>query len=149
MFSNIKNIEFPKSPLFTTKIRVRFSDVNIGNHLDYASLLEIVGNARAQFFKSHSCNELDIDGIGVIVKNLYVDYLAEGEFDELFEIKLYITDVKGTSVNMLFLVKSIDYSRDVAKIVKKLVFFDYQKRKICPVPNKFINMIDSSKQFKE
>ncbi len=149
MFSKTKKIEFPNNPIFTTKMKVRFSDVNIGNHLDYAALLEIVGNARAQFFKSHSCNELDIDGVRLMVKNLFVDYLAEGEFDEMFEINLYVTDVKGTSVNMLFLVKSVDYNRDVAKIAKKLAFFDYKNRKICPIPKKFLKMIDCSEKLKE
>ncbi len=149
MFNIMKKITFPSSPLFKTQMRVRFNDVNFGNHLDYAALLEMIGNARAQFFKSHGCNELDMDGVGLIVKNLYVDYISEGEFDELFEIYLYITDFNVTSTNMLFLVKSIDHGRVVAKIAKKIVFFDYKNRKICSAPKKFLSMIDEPVVLKD
>ena len=139
MFNKV-NITFPEKENFSSKLRVRINDVNFGNHLDYAALLEMVGNVRAQFFKSNDCNEMDIDGAGLMIKNVYVDYLSEVSFDELLELKLYVTDVKGPKANMLFLVKSLDTAKEVAKIAIRIVFFDYKNRKLRSAPEKFIHM---------
>ncbi|MGD9591714.1 MAG: acyl-CoA thioesterase [Candidatus Berkiella sp.] len=139
----------PENPVFSTYMKVRFNDVNLGNHLDYAALLEIVGNARAQFFKSHGCNELDIDGVGIIVKSLYVEYISEAKFDDLLEIHLYLANVKNSNFEMIFLVKNNYSGNDVAKISKKIAFFDYKQKRICAMPNKFISMIKRDEKVEE
>ncbi|HKY69695.1 MAG TPA: thioesterase family protein [Gammaproteobacteria bacterium] len=140
MLDNIQPFNFPDKSVFTTKMRVRFNDVNLGNHLDYAALLEMAGNARSQFFRSNHCTELDIGGVGIITQKLYVEYVGEGHLDDLLEFKIYLTDINGARANMLFSVKNVDTEKEIARICLGLLFYDYERKKVSRVSSKFLEL---------
>ncbi|MCS5712816.1 thioesterase family protein [Candidatus Berkiella aquae] len=149
MFDKKENFDFPDNASFVTRMNVRINDVNYANHLDYSALLEMVGNARSQFFRHYGCTEIDIEGVGGIVKKIYVDYLDEASFNDELEFKVFVSDIKGVKANLLFLITNLKKAKEVARVAMNFVFFDAKKGKLCSAPEKFIHMANSHQELIE
>lgn len=140
MSSSLKDFDFSVRPAFVTSMPVRFNDVNFANHLDYAALLEIIGNARSLFLNEHNTNELDIEGVGLITKSLNVEYISEAKFNDLLEVSVFVGDIRGVRANLYFSVKNLTNKTETARVCVGIVFYDYEKKKPAPVPEKFIKI---------
>jgi acyl-CoA thioester hydrolase len=49
------NLQLPTTLIFSTKINVRISDINYGNHVGNDSFVSILHEARVQWLKQHNC----------------------------------------------------------------------------------------------
>ena len=67
-------LEIPQPPVFTHEETVRITDLNYGNHLGHDTLVSLLHEARARFFKFHELSEGNVDGVGVILTELEVGY---------------------------------------------------------------------------
>ena len=68
----------PENKLTVVSIPVRISDINYGSHLGNDSFVSIIHEARVQWLRLHNYSELDIEGTGLILSNLAVEFKSEG-----------------------------------------------------------------------
>ena len=135
-----KHIATPEKYIFTHKYRVRVSDVNYGNHLDFSALVRILGDVRGVFLKRNGYHDLDVGGVGVITTNLVVNYKKEAFFDDELAICLNFKKVSKHRVNILFEVLDCKSMHEVANATIGLAFYNYLKKKPVPIPNEFIEI---------
>jgi acyl-CoA thioester hydrolase len=128
-------------PFFKTELTVRFNDINIANHVDYAALLQMAGNTRALFFKKNNLNEMDLDGVGIMLKSMQVEYLSETNFNDVLEFSWYLVEIGKISLSVSIDVYNVTTKQAVAKIQKKFVFFNYQQKKLAKVPEVLIKLL--------
>jgi acyl-CoA thioester hydrolase len=130
-------IELPERFAFATDIAVQISHINYGNHLDNAALLSLVSEARVRFFKSLGYSEMNVEGVGVIVADLAVQYRSEAFHGEVLNFAMTAGDFGKKGCDLVWQVTDSASGREVARGKHGIVFFDYAVRKPASVPPAF------------
>ncbi len=132
-------LNLPDDFSFSTDVRVRISDINYGNHLGNDALLSLVHEARLQFLQSRGFSELDIDGCGLILTDAVILYKSQGFHGDLLSILAAVGDFNKYGCDFFFKVIQKNSGKEVARAKTGIVFFDYNRQKMAPVPSAFLN----------
>ncbi len=135
-------IEFPETTLFTHELSVRITDLNYGNHLAHDRLISLLHEARVQFFIANGMKEYDIDGVGIIMADIAVNYKAEAHFGQIMQIEIALDDFTRKGCDMLYHMTCKESDTVVAIAKTGLVFFDYETKKPVPIPKTFLQLAD-------
>ncbi len=123
---------------FWTSFTVRIGDINYGGHMGNDKFLLLFQDARIRGLQSLGFEETHIgDGVGVILKEAHVKYLAEVLLGDELEVGVRFFDLKRTGFTVGFLVKRSSDDRVVAEGTTVMVAFDYEMRKVTRVPEIF------------
>ncbi len=102
-------IELPEKFDFSTEIPVRISDINYGGHLGHDSVLSLTHEARVRLLHKYGFTEIEI---------------------AICEFSKYGCD-------LTYKITEKETGREIAQAKTGIVFFDYENRKVAPVPEKF------------
>ncbi len=130
-------LQLPTQPLFETTIPVRITDINYGNHLGNDALVGLLHEARVLWLTSLRYTELDIEGVGIIMSDLAVEYKNEAFYGDNIFIKLFIGETTSVSFELYYALFN-QHHKEIAKAKTGMVCFDYNSRKIAPLPAGFI-----------
>jgi acyl-CoA thioester hydrolase len=130
------------SKVFKWPYRVSISDINYGGHMGNDRSLALFQEARIAFFNSIDCSELDIgDGLGIIMKDAHVDFLAEVFHGDELEIAVKLGERRGLLFSLDYEVTRISDQKKVLSGSTGILAFDYQKRKLANAPESFFEKI--------
>lgn len=125
--------------IFTTKIAVRITDLNYGNHLGNDALMTIMHEARMQFLAHLGYTELNIEGCSIIMADAAIQYKSEAFYADVLSIRISLGGFTSAGFDMFY---EIDCgSRSVAIAKTGLVFYDYLNKKIKRLPAAFHDKI--------
>jgi acyl-CoA thioester hydrolase len=130
-------LEMPPEFPFCTEMQICFSQINVGNHLDYVQLLNFVTEARVRFLRWLGYTEREVAGLALPVGDLVVQYLNEGLYGETLCIEMKAEDFTKYGFDLLFRIREKQTGRDIARGKVGMVFLDRQTRKVQPVPEAF------------
>lgn len=130
-------IALPETFPFQTEMPVRITDINYGQHLGNNMMLAFLHEARVRFLKQYGYSELDIEGVGIIMADTGIVFKAETLYGETLVIEVAITDVHRRGCDVVYRVTDKATGKDVAHAKTGIVFFDYQKKQLMPVPEGF------------
>ena len=140
-------IDIPEKFQFKTEIPIRISDINYGGHLGNDSVLSICQEARIQFLDQFGFTELDVDGVGIIMVDAAVQYKSEGFYGDILLIEIAITDVTKIGCDFVYRITNKKTQKVVAIAKAGIVFFDYEKKKVVPLPVKFLDAIENGEKI--
>lgn len=129
--------------VFSTTLDVRISDINYGNHLGHDSLISLLHEARMRFLTKNGYTELNIEGLGILVTNLAVNYLGEAFYGDQLIIDIGLGDIGKTSIDLVYQALDSDKKKDIAKALTTITFYDYQKQKVARIPQEFLSRLAS------
>ena len=132
-------LNLPENFAFSTDVRIRISDINYGNHLGNDALLSLVHEARLQFLQSRGFSEVDIDGCGLILTDAVIVYKSQGFHGDLLTIFADVDDFNKYGCDFFFKVIQKNSGKEVARAKTGIVFFDYNRQKMAPVPAAFLS----------
>ncbi len=130
-------LELPEHFEFSTEIEVRIGDINYGGHLGNDALLSIIHEARVRFLRNYGWTEANIEGVGLIMTDAVVVYKSEVFYGDRLKVEVTVTDLSRTGGDFFYLITSKSSGKEVARAKTGIVFFDYQKRKVVEMPEKF------------
>jgi 4-hydroxybenzoyl-CoA thioesterase len=128
-------IELPDQLPFSTEITLYKSHINYGGHLDNALLLTVVTEARARFFQSMGYTELNVEGVGIVVSDAALQYRSEAFHGEVMVVRMGAADFGSKGCDLLWCMTERTSQREVARGKTGIVFFDYETRKVVPMPD--------------
>ena len=128
-------VNFPEKHIFSTEIKVRITDINYGGHLGNDSMLALLHEARVRYLKHFGYSEMDVEGTGIIMADVAIQFKTEAFYAERLTIAIAVGDFSRVSFDIYYKVSS--GSRDVAIAITGIVFFNYEKKKVAAVPEKF------------
>ena len=131
---------YPEKTLFSHDLSVRVTDLNYGNHLAHDSIISLMHEARAQFFTANGMSELDIEGAGIIMADLAINYRAEAHFGQLLTIEIALDEFSKKGCDMFYRILCKESGAIVAIAKTGLVFFDYTAKKPVAIPQSFLNI---------
>lgn len=122
---------------FETRMQVRITDINSGNHLGNDALISMLSEARAQFLLSYGVSEGASSGQGIIVTDLATMYQSESFFPEMLRFEVGMMDFNKYGGDFVFQVTKAESGQTVARAKYGFVFFDYQQKTVVPMPESF------------
>jgi len=137
-------LDLPDNFKFSTETVVRISDINYGGHLGNDSVLSLIHEARVRFLKHHGFTEADIDGVGIIMTDAVIVYRSEGFYSDTLVIDVSVGDFSKVGCDFIFRLTNKENGSEIARAKTGVVFFDYTKRKIVAMPDKFKALFASS-----
>ena len=130
-------IEVPERFQFTTEIDVRVDDINYGGHLGNDALLSLLQEARVRMLAQHGMSELDVGGAGLIMADAAVVYKSEAFHGDRLRIDVAVVEMTDAGCEFVYVVTNAASDKEVARAKTGMVFFDYARRRIVRVTDKF------------
>lgn len=97
----------PPSP-FSHRHRVTYSECTIGNHVYYSRYLDLLEEARGEFFRSIGWPLLKLQGEGIAfpVRECRLRYEAPARYDDVVVIELWIAELNRLWLKFGFAIRS-------------------------------------------
>ena len=121
---------------FATEITVRTTDLNYGGHLGNDRLLSLVHEARVAWLGQYNWSELDCGGIGLIMGDAALVYQGEGRAGDRLRFEVAAGEKSRSGFRLFFRVtrQDEDGPQPIALVENGMVCFDYERRRIAPLP---------------
>lgn len=123
----------PGKKIATVQIKVRITDINYGNHLGNDSLVGILHEARLQWLLKSNYTELDIEGVGLIMSDLAVEYKNESFYGDELSIALFVAEVTAVSFELYYALTNQN-DKIIANAKTGMVCYSYQQKKVTGMP---------------
>ncbi|MEP6713390.1 MAG: thioesterase family protein [Ferruginibacter sp.] len=129
-------INIPEKAIGNIKIPIRINDINYGNHLGNDALVSIIHEARVQWLRQFNYTELNIEGIGLIMADLAVEYKNESFYGDMLDVTISVDEISKIGFDLFF---SISNQKNIliAKAKTGMVCYDYENKKVAAIPDNF------------
>jgi len=132
----IRNLSVPKNFKHITKITVRFSDLDAMKHVNNATYLTYLEEARIKYFNDlFNLNERDLEYKAVIGR-IEIDYIYPIVLGDDIEVYTRISELghKSVKVEHIVVIKKDEGLIKAATSVTKLVYYDYKNQRTKLIP---------------
>jgi acyl-CoA thioester hydrolase len=130
-------IDLPERFDFTIEIPVRITDINYGGHVGNDTILSILHEARARFFKHHFYDELNLAGAGTILSDVAIEFKNELFYGDIILASVTAAGFTKVAFELYYKLerKTPEGKLLLAAVAKTgVVTYDYSQKKIVPVP---------------
>jgi len=123
----------------STKVKVRFADIDSMGHVNNAKFFTYMEQARVEYFRK--IKDLDFrtqegaPGTSVILASIRCDFLAPVYLDEELSVSVRTTKMGRSSFSMEYLIQDTASGREVGRGESTQVYFDYQNEKSLEIPD--------------
>lgn len=131
-------LDLPDQFTFSTRLTVRVTEINYGNHLGNDRMVSLLHEARLRFLAEYDFDEFNVDGLGILVTDLAVTFRAESFVRDKLRFRVGLTDFNKYGCDVIYRVENEEDDKLVAEAKTGIVFFDYGIRKIARIPALFI-----------
>ncbi|MCI0453461.1 MAG: thioesterase family protein [Candidatus Dadabacteria bacterium] len=131
------HLDLPDKFDFSTELSIRVNDINYGGHLGHDTILSLTHEARVRLLSKHGFTEINIDGPGLIISDVVIVYKSEAFYGETLKIEVATRDFSKYGCDFVYKITEKETLREIARVKTGIVFFDYEERKVAPVPEKF------------
>lgn len=120
----------------STQVEVRFADMDSFGHVNNASFLTFIEQARIKYFDDISGWHYDPSKEGVILAHASLDFIRPLHFKETLSVLTMCTHIGTKSISIVHRVIAGE-NDEVATAESVVVAFDYNSMKSIPVPLKW------------
>jgi acyl-CoA thioesterase FadM len=129
-------VEFPDKTRFSTKITIRRIDLALDLHVSFATILDLVFEAHLRFFDFLGYSVTDIHGRSIIFADLVIQYQGELFYKDEVTISVAVDNMQEKYLDLFFKLTKND-NIPVAKVKIRVLFFNYEERKVVEIPHGF------------
>lgn len=130
-------LQLPEQFIFTHTISVRMTDLNTAKHVGNDQMISLISEARYRFFCEYGLNEFSDNDYGIIVTDLVATYKSESYARDNLQFEVGLMDFNKYGADVIFRVTKQPEGKLVVLAKQGFVFYDYQNRKVMPVPEEF------------
>lgn len=142
-------IQLPNKFHFTTELLIRKTDLSLDIHVSFASILDMVMEAHLQFLLKNKFSPTNIFGKGIIFAEANIKYQGELFYEDILRIEVGLMNFFEKGFDYVFRLTKGNGTKPVAYVIIRVLFFDYELRKISLVPEEFKKLyFESSKETK-
>ncbi len=119
---------------FSTDIAVRITDLNYGGHLGNDRLLALIHEARVAFLANYGFSEIGCGGVSLILADTAVVYQGEAFAGDKLTFEVAAGEPTKKGFRIFYRLTRKKDKTSIALVENGMVCFDYQTRKIQPLP---------------
>ncbi len=136
-------IDIPEKIIGTFNIPVRIADINYGNHVGNDAFVSIIHEARMQWLKQYDYTELKIEGIGLIMSDLVLEFKSESFYGDVVEVRIGVADITRVGFDLYYqlFAKRDNENILLANAKTGMVCYDYDAKKVSSIPEKLLNIL--------
>lgn len=136
-------LDMPQDFFYTTDIRVRITDINYGNHVGNDAFVGIIHEARMRWLNESRFTELDINGTGLIMSDLAVEFKQESFYGDTIQVRLGVAGAGRVNFDLYY---ELSVTRNNEKTVlanakTAMVAYDYSSKKVAALPEELKRML--------
>ena len=138
-------IEISSNSIGTYTIPVRIADINYGNHVGNDAFVSIIHEARMQWLKQYNYTELKIEGIGLIMSDLAIEFKSEAFYGDVVEVKLSVAEISRVSFELIYQLYAKRNAENIllANAKTGMVCYDYVAKKVSAIPEKLKGILEA------
>jgi acyl-CoA thioester hydrolase len=131
-------IDIPEKTIGTFTIPIRIADINYGNHVGNDAFVSIIHEARMQWLKQYDYTELQVEGIGLIMSDLALEFKKESFYGDVIEVRLGTADISRVGFDLYYQLFAKRDNENVLLANAKtcMVCYDYEIKKVAAIPEK-------------
>jgi acyl-CoA thioester hydrolase len=139
-------IKLPQHFGFSTTMQIRITDLNYGGHVGNDSFLSLIHEARQQFLLSLGYSEFNIENTSLIMSDAAIEFKKELNHRDVIKIAVTANNFDKYGFDLFYKIEIISEENFIlaAKVKTGMLCYDYQNRKLVPVPEKFKNILSST-----
>lgn len=129
-------LEVPEKIMASFKIPVRIADINYGNHVGNDAFVSIIHEARMLWLQQSGYTELEIEGVGLIMSDLAIEFKNESFYGDIIEVRIGVAEISRVSFELYYQLYALrnDEQLWLANAKTGMVCFDYEAKKVSPLP---------------
>ena len=134
-------VELPEKFSFSTRIKIRITDLNYGGHVGNDTFLSLIHEARQQFLEHHGYAELKFDGYGLIMADAAIEFKAELNYGDEVEISVAATNFTRLGFDLYYKLEVVGSPGSIiaGKAKTGMLCYDYDAKKV-------ISLSDAARQ---
>lgn len=131
-------LEIPENIIARVTIPVRITDINYGNHLGNDAFVSIIHEARMQWLQQYGYTELNIEGAGLILADLILEFKSESFYGDNIEIAIIAGEISKVSFELYYHLCTKRNEKSIVLALAKtgMVCYDYAAKKVIAIPEK-------------
>ncbi|WP_400193117.1 thioesterase family protein [Hymenobacter sp. B81] len=134
-------IALPEAFSTIVELPIRITDLNYGAHLGNDALVSLLHEARVQFLAHLQLSEFDpATRLGMIMADVAVEYKGEGFYGDVLRVHLAAADPHKYGFDVVYHVLTTG-GREIARAKTGMLCFDYNTRKLRPLPPDVANRL--------
>ena len=122
---------------FKIELTIRTTDINLANHVGNDTFVSLMQEARTRFFQHLGYTDMDIEGKGIVISDLAVVYKSQSFYGDRLKFELGVGEFNKYGCDIYYRVTNSNTKAIVIQAKTGIVFFDYSKSKVTPVPEGF------------
>lgn len=136
----------PENSIAVVTVPVRISDINYGNHLGNDAFVSIIHEARMQWLMQYGFTELNIEGTGLILADLAIEFKNESFYGDAVEITIAVGEISKISFELYYKLTAKRNDKIILLAFAKtgIVSYDYVAKKVIAVPEKLKKILTTS-----
>jgi len=126
------------------RVPIRITDINYGNHVGNDAFVSILHEARMQWLKQYGYTELKIEGIGLIMSDLAIEFKNESFYGDVMEIQLGAGEISRVSFELYYrlFTKRDNENILLAHAKTGMVCYDYNAKKVAVIPERLKELLE-------
>lgn len=139
-------LEMPANYFTVQKVRVRITDINYGNHVGNDAFVGILHDARMQWLRMHGFTELDVQGTGLIMGDLAVEFKNESFFGDEVEVAIGVNNIGRVNFDLYYRLTTTRNDEIIllANAKTGMICYDYQQKKIATIPQVLLTLLSTA-----
>ena len=139
-------LEIPEQTIASFNIPIRIADINYGNHVGNDAFVSIIHEARMQWLNQYGYTELKLEGIGLIMSDLAIEFKNESFYGDVVEVKIIAGEISRIGFELYYQLFVIRNNETIllANAKTGMVCYDYDVKKIAAVPQKLKTILEVS-----
>jgi len=131
--------------IFKARICVRISDINYGNHVGNDAFVSMIHEARMQWLNTKDFSELDIQGTGLIMSDLVLEFKQEAFYGEHLEVEVIKGEVSKVSFELYYVIYTTrPRGRELlCKAKTGMVCYNYAQKKVSAIPPALTELLET------
>ena len=131
-------IEIPEKIIGTFTIPIRIADINYGNHVGNDAFVSIIHEARMQWLRQYGYTELKIEGIGLIMSDLALEFKNESFYGDVVEVRLGASEISRVGFDLYYQLSAKRNNENIllANAKTGMICYDYDAKKVVSIPEK-------------
>lgn len=136
-------LDLPEQFTFSTILTIRITDLNYGGHVGNDSFLSLIQEARQQFLASYGYEELSIEGIGLIMADVAIEFKKELHYGDRLKISVTAAAFDKLGFDLFYLLEILREKEILlaGKAKTGMICYDYPNGKKVPVPEAVIRKL--------
>ncbi|GGH79062.1 acyl-CoA thioesterase FadM [Filimonas zeae] len=141
-------LQLPEQFSFTTELSIRITDLNYGGHVGNDVFLSLLHEARMQYLHHHGYTELNMEGAGMIMADVAIEYKQELSFGNTVRISVAAAGFDKLGFDLFYLMELLtpDGTKVAAKAKTGMMCYNYAEKKKMSVPAAAISKLTGGQQ---